>query len=421
MYCLSSKRSVYLGNKSLRKKMDFVKLGHNAKNAVKIGSLCSVSYFAVYIARNILGAVTPQMVEAGFTEAYIGRMSSLFFVAYAVGQLINGAIGDKIKAKYMICAGLLGASIMNFLFTQFAATPAAATVVYGLTGYFLSMIYGPMTKVVSENTEPIHATRCSLGYTFASFFGSPGAGLLAATLVWQSVFAVSSAVLAVMAVTGFLFFTAFERQGIVKYGQYKAEKKGNVKVLLKHRIVKFAIISILTGVVRTSVVFWLPTYINQYLGFSAKTAASIFTVATLVISTTSFIAVFTYEKLGRDMDKTILLMFTNAAVFFMLTFLVKLPAVNIILIVVAIMSSNGAASMLWSRYCPSLRDTGMVSSATGFLDFLSYMSAATANLIFADAATTIGWGWLILVWFGLMIVGVVIALPYKKDSKICKI
>ena len=391
-----------------------MKFSQKTKNAIKIGTLCSVSYFAVYIARNILGAVTPQMVEAGFTEAYIGRMSSLFFMAYAVGQLINGAIGDKIKAKYMICTGLMGASIMNFLFTQFAATPAAATAVYGLTGYFLSMIYGPMTKVVSENTEPIHATRCSLGYTFASFFGSPGAGLLAATLVWQSVFAVSSGVLAVMAVTGFLFFTAFEHQGIVKYGQYKAEKKGNVKVLLKHRIVKFAIISILTGVVRTSVVFWLPTYINQYLDFSAQSAASIYTVATLVISTTSFISVFTYEKLGRDMDKTILLMFSNAAVFFLLTYLVKLPAVNIVLIVVAIMSSNGAATMLWSRYCPSLRDTGMVSSATGFLDFLSYMSAAAANVIFADAATTIGWGWLILVWFGLMIVGIVVALPVKK-------
>lgn len=61
----------------------------------------------------------------------------------------------------------------------------------------------------------------------------------------------------------------------------------------------------------------------------------------------------------------------------MLTYLVKTPAVN------------------------------MVSSATGFLDFLSYMSAA--------AATTIGWGWLILVWFGLMIFCVVIALPYKNN------
>lgn len=348
-------------------------------------------------------------------------MSSLFFVAYAVGQLVNGGIGDKIKAKYMICTGLLGAGIMNFLFTQTTAVPVATTVVYALTGYFLSMIYGPMTKVVSENTEPIYATRCSLGYTFASFFGSPGAGLLAATLVWQSVFAVSSAVLAVMAVMGFLFFTAFERQGIVKYGQYKPQKKGNVKVLLKHQIVKFSMISILTGVVRTSVVFWLPTYIAQYLHFSATTSATIYTVATLVISFTSFIAVFIYEKLGRDMDKTILLMFSNAAVFFVLTYLVKLPVLNIVCIVIAIMSSNGAASMLWSRYCPSLRDTGMVSSATGFLDFLSYMAAAAANLIFANAATTIGWGWLILVWFGLMVVGVVIALPYKKQREICKI
>ena len=62
----------------------------------------------------------------------------------------------------------------------------------------------------------------------------------------------------------------------------------------------------------------------------------------------------------------------------------------------------------------------MVSSATGFLDFLSYMSAATANLIFADAATTIGWGWLILVWFGLMVVGVIIALPYKNTAALAK-
>ena len=110
-------------------------------------------------------------------------------------------------------------------------------------------------------------------------------------------------------------------------------------------------------------------------------------------------------------------MFSNAAVFFTLTYLAKMPVVNMVCIVLAIMSSNGAATMLWSRYCPSLRDTGMVSSATGFLDSLSYMAAATANLIFANAATTIGWGRLILVWVGLMLVGVAIALPYEKFGK----
>lgn len=398
-----------------------MKISQNAKKAIMIGSLCSVSYFAVYIARNILGAVTPLMVEEGYSEAFIGRISSLYFVAYAVGQLINGAIGDRIKAKYMICMGLLGAGITNLLFSLVASNEFGATIAYGATGFFLSMIYGPMTKVVSENTEPIYATRCSLGYTFASFFGSPAAGVLAATMAWKSVFAVSSTVLAFMAAVGFLCFASFERKGIVKYGQYKQQEKGvgNIKVLLKHRIVKFAVISILTGVVRTSVVFWLPTYIAQYLGFSAKISASLFTVATLVISMTSFVAVFTYEKLGHNMDKTILLMFSTAAVMFLLTYLIKLPALNIVFIVLAIMASNGAASMLWSRYCPSLRDTGMVSSATGFLDFLSYMAAATANLFFANAVTDIGWGNLILVWFGLMVIGVAIALPYKKQERKC--
>ena len=61
-------------------------------------------------------------------------------------------------------------------------------------------------------------------------------------------------------------FSLMERKGIVKYGQYVAKKSagGNIKVLLKRQIVKFTCIAILTGVVRTSVVFWMPTYISQH-------------------------------------------------------------------------------------------------------------------------------------------------------------
>ena len=397
-----------------------MKLSQNAKNAVKIGSLCSISYFAVYIARNILGAVTPQMVECGYSEEYVGAISSLYFIFYAVGQLINGAIGDKIHAKWMICTGLLGAGATNLIFSRIVDSAGAATAVYAMTGFFLSMIYGPMTKVVSENTEPIHATRCSLGYTFASFFGSPAAGVLASFLAWQSVFAVSSAALFCMSLIGFFVFTLFERRGVVQYNQFKTEKKGvgNVGVLIKHRIIKFSLISIITGVVRTSVVFWLPTYVAQHLCFSAKTSAAIFTGATLAISFTAFISVFVYERVMKcNMDKTILAMFSSSAIFFLLTYLVTSPVINIVCIVLAIMSSNGAATMLWSRYCPSLRETGMVSSATGFLDFLSYMAAAAANYIFPNAVAAIGWGNLLLVWLGIVLCGVIVAFPWHLRSR----
>ena len=401
-----------------------MKLTKEAKKAVMIGTLCSVSYFAVYIARNIMGAVSPGMIESGlFTEESIGTISSTYFVFYAVGQLINGSIGDRVKARYMISIGLFMAGVMNLIFSGIAGVSSLAPFVYGMTGFFLAMIYGPMTKSVAENTEPIYATRCSLGFTFASFVGSPMAGVLATFMIWRGVYAFSGIALCVMAVAAFVVFWVFEKKGLIRYGQYRIEKTSEnsggslwekIRLLVSRRIIKFTLISVLTGIVRTSVIFWLSTYIAQRLGFKPSSAASIFTAATFVISFTAFISVFVYERLKRNMDLTILIMFSNSALFFLLVFLVKQPVLNIIFMVIAIMSSNGAATMLWSRYCPSLRDTGMVSGVTGFLDFMSYMGAASANIIFANAVTKIGWSNLILVWFGLMVVGVIIALPYSK-------
>ncbi len=395
------------------------KISAEAKKALMIGSTCSISYLAVYIARNVLSAVTPQMIEGGaFTNESIGTLSSLYFIFYAVGQLINGVIGDKIKAKYMISFGLVLAGICNLLFPMLSGNLLATYVAYAMSGFFLAMIYGPMTKVVAENVDPIYAPRCSLGYTFASFLGSPMAGMLAAFLAWQGVFGVSSAMLIVMGLVTFGVFLLFEKKGVIAYGMYQPPKGkgGGIKLLLKRQIVKYTLIAILTGVVRTTVVFWLPTYISQHLGFSAEKAALIFTVATFVISTATFVAVFLYEQLGRNIDRTNMVSFAAAALFFLLAFLVKEPYLNIVFMVLAILGGDSASAMLWARYCPSLRDTGMVSGATGFLDFMSYMAAAASSTIFANAVSSIGWGWLVIIWFGLMVLGVIVSIPYKKKN-----
>ena len=400
--------------------MLFISKKEAVRKAVYIGGMCSISYLAVYIARNILGTVSPELVEKDiFTEGQIGSLSSIYFICYGIGQLINGAIGDKIKTKYMISAGLCLAGICNLLFALFSDITMAAFIVYGLTGFFLSMIYGPMTKLVAENTEPVYATRCSLGYTVASFLGSPAAGLISAVIAWRGVFTISTAILIFMGITCFIVFSIMEKRGIIKYNQYAPpkEKGGSIKILIKHKIIKFTFISIITGVVRTSVVFWLPTYLSQYLNFSTKNSKMIFSVATLIISFTAFVAIFIYERLNRNMDLTILIAFISATVCFTLVYSIGHKWVNVTFMVLAIMSSNCAASMLWSRYCPSLRDTGVVSSATGFLDFVSYMAAAASSALFGNAVSIVGWGNLILIWLGLMIAGVIVALPFDKFKK----
>jgi len=389
------------------------------RNAIMLGGLCSLSYLGVYFARNILGAVTPQIIADGvYTTEYIGEISSLYFMFYACGQLINGIVGDKVKARYMLSFGLILAGVCNMIFPYVIDNKLAAQLAYGMTGFFLSMIWAPMSKVVAENTEPIYTTRCTLGFTVSSFLGSPIAGVFAALFVWQSVFTMSSISLLIMGAACFAAFLVFERKGIVKYNQYSVPKeKGNgIKVLIKHRIIKFTFISILTGVVRTAVVFWLPTYISQYLGFTPKTSALIFTVASFIMSASAFIAVFIYERLKHNMDLTLFISFAASTIGFIAVYFVHQPIINIILMIFAIMSSDCASSMMWSRYCPSLRDTGMVSSATGYLDFVSYMAAAAATTLFANAVESIGWGNLILVWFALMAVGFIITFPRKAKN-----
>ena len=390
------------------------------RNAVLIGGLCSISYLAVYFARNILGAVTPQILEEGvFSTEFMGTVSSVYFICYAVGQLINGVIGDKVKAKYMISFGLLLAGICNFAFVRLTAYPTAVCVAYGMTGFFLAMIYGPMTKVVAENTEPLYATRCSLGYTFASFLGSPLAGAIAAVLAWQKAFDISSMSLIIMGILCFATFLLLEKKGIVKYGQYVPvkEKGSGIRVLIRHKIIKFTLVSILTGVIRTSVVFWMPTYLSQYLGYSVEQSAFIYTVVTLIISFATFFAIAVYEALGRNMELTVLLFFILSVLGFLGVYLITQPTLNIILMIIAILAADSASAIMWSRYCPSLRDTGMVSSATGFLDFVSYIAAAVASSVFANAVEGIGWRMLILVWFALMAAGVIVSLPYRKFEK----
>ena len=395
------------------------KISSAAKRAIMLGGMCSLSYLAVYVARNVLGAVTPQLIESGvFTTEFIGQLSSVYFITYAVGQLVNGVIGDRIKSKYMISFGLILSGLLSVLIPVFSKSSTTVYPIYGATGFFLSMIYAPMTKVVAENTEPVYATRCSLGFSFASLFGSPLAGVLAAVLVWQGVFLGSSATLVIMGCICLITFSIFEKRGIIEYGKIKRQKgTGSIRVLIENRIIKFTLISVITGVVRTTVVFWLPTYISQHLGYSTEQSALIYTAATLVISFTTFVAVFLYERLRRNMDLTILIAFVSAAACFMSVYLFKHPVFNIVFMILAIMSSNTASTMLWSRYCPGLRDTGMVSSATGFLDFMSYMAASISSTLFANAVSDIGWGNLILVWFGLMLIGVLVAIPHRKRVK----
>ena len=390
-----------------------------AKTAFRLGSICSISYLVVYISRNILSAVSPELMQLGiFNEAQLGVLSMVFFFCYAVGQLINGIIGEKIKAGYMISFGQIIAGLCNIAFVVFL-NPTINVITYGLWGFSLSMIYAPMTKVVSENTSRKLASLCCMTFTFSALFGSPLAGIIALMFNWKYSFYSSGGLLIGMGLICLLTFAILEKKGIVKYNQFKnvAKEKGSFKVLFENRIIRFSVVAFLTGVVRTSVVFWIPTYTNKYLGYSEDTSKILFTVITLAISFAPFLAAYINSKFFKDnVYNTLLLSFVTSASTFLLMYFISNPVLNLIVMFLAIFTSKLADAMLWSFYCPSLKHTGMVSTATGTLDFFSYFGAAISTYVFGDIATKIGWGNLILIWFALMFLGIFFSFTPKKKT-----
>lgn len=390
------------------------------RKAISLGAVCTLSYLACYFARNLLSAVTPYMLEGGYSVEFIGLLSTAWMLCYAIGQLINGFVGDHVPAKYMAGGGLCLAGVCNLLLYLFN-TEGVMLPAYALSAFFLSMIYAPIVKLVAENTLPRYASRCCLGFTCSSLFGTPLAGLAAVVFQWRIAFLVCSVSLLVMGLGCFLYLALLERKGLIARLQTKKGEKGarlDIRKLIERDIIRFCLISILTGIVRTSVMFWVPTYLVQNLGFTADEAAQIFMVITFLCSIAPLLnTLVIYDIiLRRNMYLMLKLCFGASAVTFLMMMIAGAPWLNIIALTLALITCGGASSMLYSVYCPSLKDTGSVSSATGFIDFLSYGAAALANLMFANAIEDIGWNNLIIVWVGLMAVGFVIVLLRKKKK-----
>lgn len=386
----------------------------DVKNAFIIGTLSTIVYLACYYAKNILSIVSPQMIEgAGVSVEFIGSLSTANMLFYAGGQLINGIIGDRVKAKYLVGGGILLSGLCNAVIGV-THVPMIMLIAYSMSGFFLSTLYAPLVKLIAENTHPSHAEKCCLGLTFASLLGVPVAGFAAFFFNWENVFLICGATLIAMGIIFYFSAVSMEKQGIIMYRDRKQQSKkgGRFRVLLENSIIKFTMVAVLTGVVRTSVTFWIPTYLSQYLGFTVGVATTIYTIMTCVQSASPYITnIVVYEYvLKRNMNRMLLVMFGVSALSFVLMFVVHNPFLNIVFLTVAIMSANGASNTLWNVYCPSLHHTGMVSTATGYLDFMSYLAAGIANQLFANALAEIGWGNLILAWAGLMGAGVFVAM-----------
>ena len=185
-----------------------------------------VTYFAYYLCRyNMSIAKTSMTTAFGWDAGQFGAVFSALTIMYAVGQFVNGQLADRFGTRVIASLGVLGSVITNIAVfaVVMIANPQTADsnrilaliiVFWGLNGFFQSMGWSPMVRVMAHWFS-VRQRGKIMGLMGTSYqFGGAFSWLLASFLTglyvqkfsgdWRMVFLVPSVLFSAVGVYFFL-------------------------------------------------------------------------------------------------------------------------------------------------------------------------------------------------------------------------
>lgn len=107
-------------------------------------------YLFFYTGRQTFGFAIPGIqAEFGVSKETLGWVSAALLWSYAIGQAINGNIGDKFGGRRVMSAGAILSCIANWA-ASFATGVVSLGALWGLNGYFQALGWAPGSRLLSN-------------------------------------------------------------------------------------------------------------------------------------------------------------------------------------------------------------------------------------------------------------------------------
>ena len=168
-----------------------------------------ITYASFYLGRVNLSVALPGIMrEFNWTRADVGAIGTALFWAYAIGQFVNGLVGDRVGARAMITIGLVASAVMNLTFAN-ETTLVMFVVIWAVNGYVQAMGWGPVVKTLANwfpsNQRGRISGRLGTCYILGGAISVALAGFVASkTDDWRAIFIVPSGLLVLSAVHWYL-------------------------------------------------------------------------------------------------------------------------------------------------------------------------------------------------------------------------
>ena len=258
------------------------------------------AYASYYLCRVNFAVAQPAILKEfpDWTAAQIGTIPSAYAAVYAIGQIVNGTLGQRYGARRMMTVAMLIASLANVLF-YFTSSFETMRLLWVLNGWGQSAGWSLMVGTISTwNTSARRGTligRLSTCYQVGNVASWLLAGALCDSVGWRAAFLVPGLFMLPMAAVFFTFLRdtpeqagfAPVRDDVTKESPPAAGDEQNpasesgwattwyvLKLTLTNRIIWILAIGFFVlNAVRYSFMNWTVQYMADFHGRSIKNSA----------------------------------------------------------------------------------------------------------------------------------------------------
>ena len=383
---------------------------------LKIFVIAWITYALFYLARANLSIALPGIMdEYGYTKTMLGSVGSALFATYAIGQFINGQLGDKFGARKLVTIGIIVSALANIAF-GFTTTIFMMILLWAINGYFQATGW-PLNVKTLANWFSINERGKIAGlygscYQVGNALSWLLAGYLAETYGWRFVFWIPALIFGVSSILYYFGIrNSPESIGLPSVEEHvKQSTLGRLKkkttlgrsakkpldeehlgfgftlrrTFANPRMWVIGIAFMFLDVVRYGFFVWAPTFLFEVQGAEISTAAYKTMVIPIAGSLGAISAGWATQKYFGSRRAPIVAVML-ACLGSLAWLYPKIPVDNWVLGLVCL------AAIGYFTYGPHVTMVAAIpmdfgtrkgaSSATGFIDGLGYVGAALAGVV----------------------------------------
>ena len=363
--------------------------------------LCWLTYASAYLCRVNFSSALPALgAELSLDYNLLGAAGAAFFAVYALGQLVNGFIGDRLHPIKFILAALAGTVLCN-LGVAFAHSFSAVFFMWGLNGYFQSIFWSTLVRLLALRTEKSRGAQASSTISTAM-----PAGYLISWCVLAQCFQDRRAALffvvpAIAAAAMAPAWAAVLKKAAPSASPLPARPAVRQTLAAARAEGLFPIMAacVFHGLIKEGIAFWMPALVRSLFdlsGFSLALALALLPAANFAGTMLARLLLEKWKISPRRMVSRLFLW--AAAVLFVMALAGNGPVLLALMAVVSCFSY--CVNTILMAYVPmQFRSRNMVSSVAGLIDFSAYLGAAVSTyalggVLSAAGFTPIPWIWL---------------------------